>query len=137
MRSQPFKHLSEVEGSPPSGEDALGEVTDDENPNASDREETPYLQTIRVPPRIQAPPRCPSISTTISEVEIEHGESLLQVKRARVKGEELDDVLADPEDVLSDESEKPAPKKRKTRSTGTKKRSGKTKKPGMKTYTRR
>ena len=102
-----------------SGEDEISD--EDDNPEGlgvedQQEQEPPRVKPIRIPPRVQIPlsPSL-SISTTVSELELEQGEALLRVKRMRPK-EELDDLIPPTED----ESDKPAPKKRKTNSKGTK-----------------
>lgn len=135
MCSQPSDCLSEAEDFSLGEGEASGEDIDLENPAVSDWAETPYLQPIRIPPRIQAPPSpCLSISITVSELELEQGEALLRVKRGWVKEEGSDDTIPNPKVVSSDGSEKPAPKKRKTHPKGTKSQGRKAKKSGMKTY---
>lgn len=135
MRSQSSDYLSDTKVSSLGEEEASDEDIDLENPVEGDWMETPHLQPIRIPPRIQAPlSPCPSISTTTSELELEQGEALLRVKRVRAKEESPDDPFSDLGVESSDGSEKPPPKKRKTRSKGTKSQSRKVRKSGMKIY---
>ena len=74
-----------------------------ENLESDQAAEIPYPPKIRIPPRNQA---CPSpsgsLSTTVSEIELEHGELLLKVKRLPVKEEEVNAVGLIPEDISSD-----------------------------------
>ena len=124
IHSQPSGCHSGAEDSSLDTEDIFSEDIDLENSVVSDQVESPFLQTIRIPPRTYAPPSpCPSISTTTSELEVEQGEALLKVKRGRVKEEDAEDTLPDPEVV---------PKKRKICSAGTRNRNTKGKKKGMK-----
>lgn len=72
------------------------------------------------PGRVRAPlSPSSSLSTTVSELEVEHGEAFLRVKRLK-REEDLSDSLPDPEVISSDEDEEPIPKKRKKGSTGVK-----------------
>ena len=75
----------------------------------------------------QSPPsRFHSLSTSVSELELEQGEALMKVKRLK-REKDLEDLLPDPE-ALSSEDEELAPKKRKRNS-----KNGKPKGKGKKT----
>ena len=129
IHSQPSNYPSGAEDSPLYNEETFSEDVDLEGSVVSDQVETPCLQTIRIPPRIRAPPSpCPSISTTTSELEVEQGEALLKVKRGWVKEEFLD-----PEVILSNRGNRLVPKKRRKSSMGTKDGKTRGKKQGMKT----
>ena len=135
MRRRVSEHPPKA-NSTSSGEDEVTVVDDDlEDPEAATRTETPYLKPIKVPPRVHAlsSPSL-SISTTVSEMALEHGGALLQVKRGRVKEEEVSDgALSHAEVYFSDEDEQPPPKKRKPR-PDTKGKGGRKQKPGTRTY---
>jgi hypothetical protein len=66
-----------------------------------------------------------SLSTTVSEIGIEHGDTFLRVKRLKME-EDLDDSLPDPEVISSDEDDEPVPKRRKISSKGAKTKGKKT-----------
>jgi len=66
--------------------------------------------------------------------EVEHGDSLIHVKRVQAKEEEVDNSIPDAEVTSGDETDKPVPKKRKKSLTGTKCKQGKKQKPGARTY---
>ena len=123
-------------GDTSSGEDEVTVVDSDlEDPETATQTKTPYLKPIKIPPKLHtlSSPSL-SISTTVSEMGLEHGGALLQVKRGRVKEEEdSNDPFSNAEDP-SDEDEQPPPKKRKSRPTNANREGRGTKKQGMRTY---
>lgn len=134
MRSRPHPP-SEAEDTSPGEDKAISDDNDLKNPKVRGKVETPYLKPIRIPPKTRAPPSPSlSISTTTSEFELEHGEELLRVKRARVKEEDTSDRFPSAEVISSDESEKPPVKKWRVRTTSKKAEGKRVKKPGMITY---
>lgn len=100
--------------SPGRGETS-GEDNNFDEPVARDR-----LERVHTPP---SPSN--SLSTTVSELEIEHGDAFLRVKRLKME-EDLDDSLSTPEVISSDKDEEPVPKKRKMSARGAKPKGKKT-----------